>query len=39
VPGDAPTELAHDPRRSFATAGPGQIQRSPSASQGHGGRG
>jgi hypothetical protein len=22
---DAPTELAHDPRRSFATAGPGQI--------------
>jgi hypothetical protein len=36
---DAPTELALDPRRSFATAGPGQIQRSPSASQGHGGRG
>jgi hypothetical protein len=25
VHGDAPTELAHDPRRSFATAGPGQI--------------
>jgi hypothetical protein len=32
VHGGAPTELAHDPRRSFATAGPGQIQRSPSAS-------
>jgi hypothetical protein len=35
VHGDAPTELAHDPRHSFATVGPGQIQRSPSASQGH----
>jgi hypothetical protein len=32
VHGDAPTELAHDLRRSFATTGPGQIQRSPSAS-------
>jgi hypothetical protein len=39
VHGDAPTELAHDPRRSFATVGPGQIQRLPSASQGRGGRG
>jgi hypothetical protein len=38
VHGDAPTELAHDPRCSFATAGPGQIQRSPSASRGRGGR-
>jgi hypothetical protein len=36
---DAPAELAHDPRRSFATVGPGQIQRSPSASQGRGRRG
>jgi hypothetical protein len=35
--GDAPTKLAHDPRCSFATTGPGQIQRSPSASQGRGG--
>jgi hypothetical protein len=26
VYGDAPTELAHDLRRSFTTAGPGQIQ-------------
>jgi hypothetical protein len=34
VHGNAPTEHAHDPRRSFATAGPGQIQRSPSASRG-----
>jgi hypothetical protein len=25
VHGDAPTELAHDLRRSFATAGPSQI--------------
>jgi hypothetical protein len=32
VHGDAPTELAHDLRRSFATAAHGQIQRSPSAS-------
>jgi hypothetical protein len=37
--GDAPTELAHDLRRSFATVGPGQIQRSSSASRGRGGRG
>jgi hypothetical protein len=37
--GDAPTELARDLRRSFATAVPSQIQRSPSASQGQGGRG
>jgi hypothetical protein len=36
---DAPTELAHDPGRSFATAGLDQIQRSPSASQGRGGHG
>jgi hypothetical protein len=39
VHGDAPTELARDLRCSFTTAGPGQIQRSPSASRGHGGRG
>jgi hypothetical protein len=39
VHGDAPTELARDLRRSFATAGPGQIQWSPSASRGRGGRG
>jgi hypothetical protein len=38
VHGDAPAELAHDPRRSFVATGPGQIQRSPSASQGRGGR-
>jgi hypothetical protein len=37
VHGGAPTELAHDPRRRFATTGPGQIQRSPSASRGRGG--
>jgi hypothetical protein len=37
--GDAPTELARDLRHSFATAGPGQIQRSPSANRGRGGRG
>jgi hypothetical protein len=37
--GDTPTKLARDLRRSFVTAAPGQIQRSPSASQGHGGRG
>jgi hypothetical protein len=36
---DAPAELAHDPRCSFATTGPGRIQRSPSLSQGRGGRG
>jgi hypothetical protein len=39
VHGDAPTELARDLRCSFATAGPGQIQRSPAASRGRGGRG
>jgi hypothetical protein len=39
VHGDAPTKLARDLRRSFATVGPGQIQRSPSASRGRGGRG
>jgi hypothetical protein len=37
--GYAPIELARDPRRSFATVVPGQIQRSPSASRGRGGRG
>jgi hypothetical protein len=37
--GDASTELAHDLWRSFATAIPGQIQWSPLASQGRGGRG
>jgi hypothetical protein len=37
--GDAPIELAHDLRGDFVTACPGQIQRSPSASQGRGGRG
>jgi hypothetical protein len=36
VHGDALTKLAHDLQRSFATAGPGQIQRSPSASRGRG---
>jgi hypothetical protein len=39
VHGDAPTELARDLHRSFATVVPGQIQRSPSASRGRGGRG
>jgi hypothetical protein len=39
VHGDAPTELACNLRCSFATAIPGQIQRSPSASRGCGGRG
>jgi hypothetical protein len=39
VHGDALAELAHDPRRSFVAMGPGQIQWSPSASQGRGGRG
>jgi hypothetical protein len=39
VHGDSPTELAHDPQRSFVATGPGQIQRSPPASQGRGGRG
>jgi hypothetical protein len=39
VHGDAPTELAHDLRRSFATVVPGQIQQSPSASRGCGGHG
>jgi hypothetical protein len=39
--GGAPVELAHDPRRGhgLAAMGPGQVQRSPSASQGHGVRG
>jgi hypothetical protein len=32
--GDALAELARDLRRSFGTAGPSQIQRSPSASRG-----
>jgi hypothetical protein len=36
--GDAPTGLARDLRRSFTTTVPGQIQRSPSASRGRGGR-
>jgi hypothetical protein len=39
VHGGARTKLARDSRRSFTTAGPSQIQRSPSASQGRGGRG
>jgi hypothetical protein len=39
VHGDAPVELAHDPRRGFVAMGPGQIQRSPSTSQGRGGHG
>jgi hypothetical protein len=39
VHGDAPTELTRDLRRSFVTTAPGQIQRSPSASRGRGGRG
>jgi hypothetical protein len=39
VHGDAPVELAHDPWRGFVAMGPGQIQRSPSAGQGRGGRG
>jgi hypothetical protein len=39
VHGYALTELAHDLWRSFATAVPGQIQRSPSVSRGRGGRG
>jgi hypothetical protein len=39
VHGDAPNELARDLCRSFATVVSGQIQRSPSASRGHGGRG
>jgi hypothetical protein len=38
VHGDAPVELAHDSWRGFVAMGPGQIQRSPSASQGRGGR-
>jgi hypothetical protein len=37
--GGAPTKLARDLRRSFATAGPGQIQRSLAASRGRRGRG
>jgi hypothetical protein len=39
VHGNAPTELARDSCRSFATVIPSQIQRSPSASRGRGGRG
>jgi hypothetical protein len=37
--GDAPTELVRDLRHNFATVIPGQVQRSPSASRGRGGRG
>jgi hypothetical protein len=37
--GGAPAELARDLRRVFVATGLGQIQRSPSASQGRGGRG
>jgi hypothetical protein len=37
--GDAPTEPARNPYLSFATVVLGQIQRSPSASRGRGGRG
>jgi hypothetical protein len=38
---DAPDELAHGQQRGhgLAAVGPGQVQRSPSASQGYGGRG
>jgi hypothetical protein len=38
--GGAPVELAHDPRRGhgLSAIGPGQIQRSPLAGQGRGGR-
>jgi hypothetical protein len=36
---DAPTELARDLRRSFATVIPGQIQRSPSVGRGREGHG
>jgi hypothetical protein len=39
VHGGALAELARDLRRSFAAAGPGQIQQSPSANRGRGGRG
>jgi hypothetical protein len=39
VHGDALTEIAHDLRCSFATIVPSQIQQSPSASRGRGGRG
>jgi hypothetical protein len=39
VHGDAPTELARDLRHSFAIVVLGQIQWSPSASRGRGGRG
>jgi hypothetical protein len=38
VHGGAPAKLAHDMQRSFVATGLGQIRRSPSASQGHGGR-
>jgi hypothetical protein len=37
--GAASAELARGLRRSFTTVGPGQIQRSPLANRGHGGRG
>jgi hypothetical protein len=39
VHGDAPDELAHGQRRGhgLTAAGPSQVQRSPSASQGYGG--
>jgi hypothetical protein len=39
--GDAPDELAHGQRRGhgLTAVGPSQIQRSPSAGQGYGGRG
>jgi hypothetical protein len=39
VHGDTPIKLARDLQRSFATTVPSQIQRSPSASRGCGGRG
>jgi hypothetical protein len=39
VHGDAPTKLARELWRSFATAGPGQIQQTSSARRGRGGRG
>jgi hypothetical protein len=39
VHGDALVEIAHDPRRGIVAMGPGQIQRSPSPSQSHGGCG
>jgi hypothetical protein len=39
VHGDAPTELTRDLRHGFTAVVPGQIQRLPLTSQGHGGRG